>query len=140
MHPLSTDRKTEAGKTYASSLASSRNVSGADLPETKSVMTVMNSPKMRFCRAIPAPEAMAATMAIACRVYSRGPANVKILYAGVSRRSHGTPRFAGVSYSITTIPTVFLLGGLRRWLGPGGGRIQLAVWPRLFGPLLVPVI
>lgn len=69
----------EGVRTYASSPASSRKSSGSDFPETKSTMTVMKAPKMRFCKAIPAPEAIAAKIAMPWRVYSKLPANVNIL-------------------------------------------------------------
>ena len=59
------------------------------------MMAVMNSPKMRVCRAMPAPDAMAAEMAMPWRVYSRVPANLKILLAGVSFHSSSV---CGVSY------------------------------------------
>lgn len=40
------------------------------MPLAKSVMVVIKAPKMRFCRATPAPEPMAATMAMPWSVYS----------------------------------------------------------------------
>ena len=66
-------------ETYASSPASSRKSPGSDFPVVKSTMTVMKAPKMRFCKAIPAPEAIAAMMAMPWRAYSTLPAKVNIL-------------------------------------------------------------
>lgn len=64
--------------THASWAASVRNFSGVDCPETNWVIAVMKRPNMRFCRAIPAPDAIAATTEMPCRVYSTWPAYVKI--------------------------------------------------------------
>lgn len=44
----------------------------------------MNLPKMRFCRAMPAPDAQAARTAIACRASSTRLAKLNILYRAVA--------------------------------------------------------
>ena len=65
---------SEQAGSYASVETSWRNSSGDDSPVENLAMMVINSPKMRFCEAMPTPEASAAATAIAWSVYSNGPA------------------------------------------------------------------
>lgn len=76
------------------------------MPVVKSTMTVMKAPKMRFCKAIPAPEAIAAKMAMPWRVYSNLPANVKIRCAEVSFYRLGT---LSLSHSYQVAPMILIL-------------------------------
>lgn len=58
------------GDAYAKLPASSRKPDADDTPATKSFIVVMKLPKMKVCRAIPAPEATAATAAMHWSMWS----------------------------------------------------------------------
>lgn len=73
------EAKKGGGVAYAKLLAPPRNSDADDTPATKWFIVVIKLPKMRVCRAMPAPEATAATAAMHWSVRSMFDPYRKIL-------------------------------------------------------------